>query len=69
MERGGVPAVAICTEPFRIPAEAMAKVYGFPGYQYLLTPHPIASLTLDEVRDRVRQMTPRLLEILGVEQQ
>jgi hypothetical protein len=69
LERGGVPAVAICTEPFRIPAEAMAKVYGFSGYQFLLTPHPVASLTLEEVRDRVHQMAPRLLEILGVEQQ
>jgi hypothetical protein len=69
LERVGVPAVAICTEPFRIPAEAMAKAYGFPGYQFLLTAHPIASLTLEEVRDRVRQMAPRLLEILGVEQQ
>jgi hypothetical protein len=68
LERSGVPAVAICTEPFRVPAEAMAKAYGFPGFQYLLAPHPIASLTLAEVRERVVQMTPRILEILGVEQ-
>jgi hypothetical protein len=69
LERSGVPAVAICTEPFRIPAGAMATAYGFPGYEFLLTPHPIASLSLEEVRERVRQMAPRLLEILGVEQQ
>jgi hypothetical protein len=69
LERIGVPTAAICTEPFRIPAEAMAKAYGFPGYEFLLTQHPIASLSLEEVRDRVRQMAPRLLEILGVEQQ
>jgi hypothetical protein len=66
LERSGVPAVAICTEPFRIPAEAMAKAYGFPGYEFLLTPHPVASLTRDEVRARVRQLAPRLFEILGV---
>jgi hypothetical protein len=68
LERSGVPAVAICTGPFRVPAEAMAKAYGFPGFGFLLTPHPVASLTLAEVRERVFQMTPRILEILGVEQ-
>ncbi|GAA3731409.1 hypothetical protein GCM10022225_11580 [Plantactinospora mayteni] len=68
LERGGIPAVSICTEPFKIPADAMARAYGFPGFQYLLTPHPVASLTLVEVRERVVQMTPRILEILGVEE-
>ncbi|GIG91543.1 hypothetical protein ACFQ3X_13160 [Plantactinospora endophytica] len=68
LERNGIPAVSICTEPFRIPADAMAKAYGFPGFQYLLTPHPVASLTLAEVRQRVVEMTPRILAILGVEE-
>lgn len=60
--------MSICTEPFRVPAEAMAKVYGFPGFEFLLTEHPVASLSLDEVRERVVSMAPRILEILGVEQ-
>lgn len=68
LERSGVPAVAICTEPFRMPAEAMAKTYGFPGFAYVLAPHPVASLTVAEVRERVAALAPRILEILGVEQ-
>jgi hypothetical protein len=63
-----VPAVSICTEPFRIPAEAMANAYGFPGFAHVLTEHPIASLTLDEVRERVALMLPRIVAILGVEE-
>ena len=46
----------------------MAKAYGFPGFEYLLTPHPVASLTLPEIRERTTELTPRIRQILGVEQ-
>ena len=62
-----MPAVSICTDAFRVPAEAMAKAYGFPGFEFVLTGHPVASLTLPEVRERVREMAPHILRILGVE--
>jgi hypothetical protein len=62
-----VPTVSICTDAFRVPAEAMAKAYGFPGFEFVLTAHPVASLTLPEVRERVREMAPHILQILGVE--
>ncbi len=62
-----MPTVSICTDAFRVPAEAMAKAYGFPGFEFVLTGHPVASLTLPEVRQRVREMAPRILQILGVE--
>jgi hypothetical protein len=64
-----VPTVSICTDAFRVPAEAMAKAYGFPEFEFALTAHPVASLTLAEVRQRVQEMAPRILQILGVEQQ
>ncbi len=63
-----MPAVSICTEPFRIPAEAMAKAYGFPGFQYVTVPHPVASLGAEGIRQRVEEVLPRVLDILGVEE-
>ena len=68
LERQGVPAVSICTEVFRIPADAMARTYGFPGFQYALVPHPVASLDDEGIRQRVQDLLPRVLEILGVEE-
>jgi hypothetical protein len=62
-----VPTVSICTDAFRVPAEAMAKAYGFPGFEFVLTAHPVASLALPEVRERVREMAPHILRILGAE--
>jgi hypothetical protein len=67
LERAGVPAVSICTDPFTLTAQAMARGYGFPGFEYLSIPHPVASLSVPQIRERVRDMLPELLRILGVE--
>jgi hypothetical protein len=67
LERAGLPAVSICTDPFVLTARAMAKAYGFPGFEYVSIPHPVASLSEEQIRGRVRDMMPDLLRILGVE--
>jgi hypothetical protein len=60
-----VPAVSICTDAFTAPARAMATVYGFPGFAFAVVPHPIASLSLDQIRDRALKVLPELSRILG----
>jgi hypothetical protein len=62
-----VPAVSICTDAFAVPARAMAKAYGFPGFEFVTTPHPVASLTREQIRERVRGLMPEVVRILGVE--
>jgi hypothetical protein len=62
-----VPAVSICTDPFAVTARAMAKAYGFPGFEYVSIPHPVASLSEEQVQARVHGMLPDLLRVLGVE--
>jgi hypothetical protein len=68
LERSGVPAVSLVTDSFTVTGDAMAAAYGFPGFEYVLTPHPTASLSREEIRERVVAMMPRILEILGVSQ-
>jgi hypothetical protein len=67
LERAGVPAVSICTDAFVVPARAMAKAYGFEGFEFVTVPHPVASLDETQIRARVRDLVPGLLRILGVE--
>jgi hypothetical protein len=67
LERAGVPAVSICTDAFIPAARAMAKVYGFPGYQFVTMPHPLASLDERQLEQRARDLVPDVLRILGVE--
>ena len=65
LERAGIPAVSLCTDAFRITAEAMASQLGFPGYQYVALPHPIASRTEKEIDEIARDALPEIIRVLG----
>ncbi|MDY7102768.1 MAG: hypothetical protein S0880_16420 [Actinomycetota bacterium] len=67
-ERAGVPAVPIITSSFELSARAMAKNHGFPGYEYAIVPHPVASVSAAQLRALAHEVAPRIIEILGVEQ-
>jgi hypothetical protein len=54
-ERRGIPAAVVCSDAYRVTADAMADHAGMPGYRYVTTPHPVAVLALEEVRERARQ--------------
>jgi len=66
LEREGVPAASICTEPFSVTAEAMAQIQGFPGYRFVRTRHPVASLDAAGLDERAAEITPEVLAIWGV---
>ena len=65
LERAGIPAISICTTAFRITAEAMARSLGFPGYQYVTVPHPIASRTQEEIDQIAGDVLPEIIRVLG----
>ena len=65
-ERKGIQAVAILTDTFRRPGDAMARVQGFPDYSYALITHPISSLNAEQVKQRAEQALPQVLAILGL---
>jgi len=57
-EQAGLPAAVICSDAFVVTADAMAELRGAPGYHYIRTPHPVAVLTTDQVRERAKQLLP-----------
>ena len=59
-----MPAAVICTEPFITSAKAMSKLGGIPEYPFVVLPHPLGSLTPDELRERAIQAAPEVLRIL-----
>ena len=65
LERAGIPAVSLCTDAFRITAEAMANQMGFPGYRYVALPHPIASRTEKEIDEMARDALSEVITVLG----
>jgi hypothetical protein len=64
LEQAGIPAAVICSDAFRVSADAMAGLRGTPGYQYVTTPHPIANLSPDGVRDRAAAALPAVVGLL-----
>ena len=63
-EAAGLPAAAICSDAFRVTADAMAELRGAPGYRYATTPHPVAVLTSDQVKQRAAQVLDDVMSLL-----
>ena len=66
-ERQGVQTAALLTHIFLRPGDAMARVQGFPKYEYATITHPISSLNQEQIRERAEQALPQVLKILGLE--
>ena len=64
LEALGVPAIAICTEPFESGARAMANLGGIPDYPFALIQHPIGSLTPQQIRERAIEAAPQVMRSL-----
>lgn len=63
-EAAGLPAAAICSDAFRVTADAMAGLRGAPGYRYAITPHPVAVLTPGQVKQRAAQVLDDVVNLL-----
>ncbi|MDP7627483.1 MAG: hypothetical protein QF530_06165 [SAR202 cluster bacterium] len=42
----------------------MAKLGGIPDYPFAVTNHPLGSLDQDTLKNRARELAPRIVEIL-----
>ena len=65
-EELGIPSAAIITAPFRTTCVAMAELQGFADYPMAVVPHPITSLTPEQVLERADRAT-RYVEALLVD--
>lgn len=70
LEKHGIPAVAIVTEPFAPTAAAVAEMNGLPGYPVVVVPHPFGSLDEAAVRARADAAMARIERLLlGAEEE
>ena len=63
-EELGVPAAAILTEPFRTTGLVMAELQGFADYPFATVPHPVASLSAEQVTALADAVTPAVERLL-----
>src|SRR5262249_34250594 len=61
----GIPAAVVCSDAFEATADAIADLRGAPGYRYVTTPHPVAVLTPEQVRERAGQALAEVAAMLA----
>jgi hypothetical protein len=64
LEKNGMPAASIVTDTFTETGQAMAQAWGVPNYKFLTMPHPTANLTEEELDQRAREITPKVVKLL-----
>ena len=64
LEKAGIPGIAIITDAFDSTAKEMAELWGVPDFEFLMMPHPLASLTPDDVDNRADELIERVLGLL-----
>jgi hypothetical protein len=67
-ERKGLQTVAILTDTFLRPGDAMARVQGFRDYRYAVIKHPISSLNQQQICELAQAVLTDVLAILGVQE-
>ena len=63
-EELGLPAAAIVTEPFTTTGKVMAELQGFADYPFATVPHPIGSLSEEQVMALADAVTPAVESLL-----
>ncbi len=64
LEARGIPTAVICTEPFISSGKAMSRIKGIPDYPFVVAPHPLGSLSSEQLRQKAIQAAPEVLGIL-----
>jgi hypothetical protein len=64
LERRGIPAIAIITEPFEPTAKEMAELWGVPDFRFVMIRHPLANLTEAGLPERVDEAARKSLALL-----
>ncbi len=54
-EKQSIPALALCTEPFRLEAETTARLLGMEGMRLGMLTHPVSTLSDDQLRERAAE--------------
>ncbi len=68
LEWAGVPSIALIHQAVRGSAESMARLSGFPDYDFLIVDYPWTPTAVwsdEEVRELARVLAPKILEKFG----
>ena len=64
LEKAGIPAVPVITDAFESTAKEMAELWGVPDFRFVMMPHPLASLTEQDVARVADRLAGKVLDLL-----
>jgi hypothetical protein len=64
LEKAGIPAIAIVTDAFYATAREMAELWGVPDFRFVMMPHPLASLTPEQIEIRADELLGKVVALL-----
>jgi hypothetical protein len=64
LDRAGIPAATLCTDHFVETAQATASVWGVPDYPVIYLPHPLSTLTDEEIQAQAQRLADQVVHVL-----
>lgn len=64
LERLGLPSAVVCTEAFEATSRAMAEHEGDPDHPFVLTGHPVANLSDEQIQKRAGELASQVAQRL-----
>lgn len=64
LEKAKIPAIGIVTEAFDNTSREMAELWGVPKFRFVKVPHPLASLTPEEMDQRADLLVEKVVGLL-----
>ena len=64
LEKAGIPAIPLITDAFESTAKEMAELWGVPEFKFIMMPHPLASLTPDDIEEYADNLISEVLGLL-----
>lgn len=66
IEKRGIPAVSIITNPFIRDAKASADMFGYPGVRRIVIPHPVAEAAQKDTPAKIEAVYDDIIKALTV---
>jgi hypothetical protein len=64
LERAKIPAIGIVTDAFDNTSREMAELWGVPNFRFVKVPHPLASLTAEQLDQRAEELVGKVVGLL-----
>jgi len=64
LEKAGIPAISIVTDVFEPGAREMAGLWGAPDFRFVMMRHPLATLSAEDIEQRVAVLVPKVIGLL-----